>query len=338
MNKQANSAILAISMLIATIAILTMPTVNATDTPTFIVSPTPQNSWYSSTGCPTSVNITVANVTSGAGFQFGMFWENTYLNCDNVQTYIPNGWNNDSTLQITAGIDNIFNDTYGYYLFAIFDATDNPYNVTYTIATMTFPQLLNTTGTTPLSFSDIDIADLDGNSIPSASTDGSINMYPNAILVNVTADGSTIQNFPYPTDWTNWNCSKANDGDTSYVASNEEDQNSYNDLYVANCSWIPQNATSVTVSVHMIIRSTSNLHKAIVATILKATSTGTVYGGNTNPSLAYQDISTTFNITASDGSALQIGAHIMSGKHQSGGIWYYYPGRCTEVYAIVSWS
>ncbi|MGA2309346.1 MAG: cohesin domain-containing protein [Candidatus Bathyarchaeia archaeon] len=348
MNKL--KTFLIIALLASTMALYASKKAAADVCTTLSVSPSQQDSWMywgSGSGNGTvyeiSVDVVISNVTDMAGWQFGLYWNNNYLNCDSVTIQNPTTWNETINVDVSNGIDNSYNSTNGYFGYANAAAQPCPdFNGTLTIATLTFHQLTNVSATTPLNIDIVDTELVDGNfnDIAFSSTDGSVVMHTGvkSTSVSITGNGSTIQLDPYPGSWSNWQCCQSSDSDTSYVMSSEEDNNPYNDLYVANCSWIPAAATNTTVTVHILVRSTSTSHKAICRPYVNATSRGSQLGSSCNPGTTYQDYSSSFSITQSDGSGLQIGVQITSGRYSLYGIYYYCPGYCTQVYAVITWS
>jgi hypothetical protein len=320
----------------------------ATACATVTLSPSQQDSWMywgSGSGNGTvyeiNVDVVIANVTDMRGWQFGLFWNSSCLNCDSVTIHNPDIWGS-NTLHAGDYFDNTYNSTTGYYFndsaalqgYASFSGTVD-------IATLTFHQLVNLSATTPLSFDSVEIGNSWGDDIAFSSTDGSVVMHTggaNPTTVTISGNGSTVQLFPYPSNWANWQCSQSNDGDTSYVMSSEEDNNPYRDLYVANCSWIPAGATNITATVHMLVKSNSASRKALCRPCINATSLGVQYGSSCNPSTTYQDYYSSFSIIQSDGSGLQIGVQVTSARYNLYGMYTYYPGYCTQVYAVITWS
>jgi hypothetical protein len=157
------------------------------------------------------------------------------------------------------------------------------------------------------------------------------------MTISAYGSGSSTELAPYPDNMANWNCCLTNDGDASTVSS-LGDGSGYTDLYNAGFSWLPSNATNVVVTVHIVIRSTVNQHRASFATVLYANSTGQVWGGSFSELASYSDEHYSFNITQNDAATLQIGVHINDGIAKIGGVYYYYPGYCTQVYAVITWS
>jgi hypothetical protein len=287
-----------------------------------------------------SVDVVIHNVTDMDGWQFGLFWNNSVLNCDSVVISNPISWTN--TINITQDIDNNYNSTNGHYLIAMGDEDSNAFSGTLPIATLTFHQIANVSATTPLNFDSVEVCDEFGNNIDCSTTDGSVVMHtgskpPSPATVAIIGNGDTIQLGPWPSNWANWQCSQSNDGDTSYVCSSFDDSNQYYDLYNASF-WLPANATNIIATVHIVVRSTSATHKAMFNAAIKASSTGLQFGNAYSPTIAYQDDSSNFTITQSDGATLQIGVQIVSAHYRVGGTWNYYPGYCTEVYAVITWS
>lgn len=156
----------------------------------------------------------------------------------------------------------------------------------------------------------------------------------------ISGNGGTVQLAPYPASWSNWQCAQYNDGDSSYVSTGSSGtfgESAY-DLYNASFLMIPSAATNVTVSVHLVVRSTSASYKASFSATINVASTGYNQGGSFTPSTTYQDYSVNFTISASDGPSLQIGVYINPGTHLIHGVNNYYDGYCTEVYADITWA
>jgi hypothetical protein len=297
-----------------------------------------------------SVNVTISNVTDLAGWQFGLYWNNNYLNCDSVtiQPLTPN-WTSGNTLDVPVsnGTQNLYNSTNGWFCYAI-DTPDSDFTSNGTqpqaIATLIFHQLANVSTSTQLIFDDANTELVDGNwnDIPFSSTAGLVEIYAgnSSTVVNVIGNGSTVQLSPYPANWADWNCCQTNDGDSSYVctgSSGTQGESAY-DLYNASAAWIPSGASNVTVTVHVVVRSTSVSHKATFYAILDSTVHGYDQGGNFVPSTTYQDYNVNFTIPASDGASLQIGVYINPGMYLIHGVYNYYDGYCTQVYAVISYS
>lgn|GEM_PF-1939412 len=323
---------------------------SSNSSPTVTVSPSQQDSWMywgSGSGNGTvyeiSVDVIINDFTDMAGWQFGLFWNNTALSCDSVVIHNFQNWTN--TLNLTDNIMNNYNATNGYYWFAYAEGVGSQdfTNTTLDVATLAFHQLVNESGTTLLTFGYGEVCDGNFYDIPfSSATSGSVVMHAGtaSTTVTISGNGSTIQLGPYPTNWTNWQCAQSNDGDTSYVSTGsggtfgEADY----DLYNASCPWIPSGASNVTVSIHIIARSTSASYKATFAATINATSIGYEQAGSFKPSTSYQEYSSNFTIAASDGASLQIGVYINPGTHMISGMMHYYDGYCTQVYAIITWT
>jgi hypothetical protein len=338
-----------ILLIIASLAttLITSKHASATELAAILVNPSQQDSWmYWGTGggngtvYEIGIDIVITDVTNMTAWQFGMCWSSSYLNCDSVTIHNPTTWtNNTISIDVTNGPNNSYNSTSGYFCYANCATEPPDFTGTLTIATLYFHQLTNITATTTLNLVDIELMDNNLSDIAFSSTDGSITMHTGvkSTRVTVTGNGSITELSPYPANRANWNCSQDSDGDASYVSSSYEDTNAYMDLYLANCSWIPTNASNILVTVHVVVRSTST-HRALCSAVVNATSTGMQYGSGYNPSTSYEDDSSSFNITQTDGGALQIGVRIFSAQYRVGGFWNYYPGYCTQAYAVITWS
>jgi hypothetical protein len=350
MNKLKTCLIIA--LLALTMALYTSKKTAADVCTTVTINPSQVDSWMywaSGSGNGTiyefSVNVIISNVTDLAGWQFGLYWNNSYLNCDSVTIQNPSTWTETVNVNVSNGIDNSYNSTNGYFGYATGAAQPCPdFTGTLTIATLTFHQLVNVSATTPLNIDAVNTEFMDGNinDIAFSSTDGSVVMNTGKAPTTVTicGNGSTIQLVTWPSNWTNWQCAQSNDGDTSYVRTGSRGcagESDY-DLYNASCPWIPSGAANVTVSVHVVVRSTSASYEASFSSIINAASTGYDQGGTFVPSTTYQDYNCNFSISASDGASLQIGVYINPGTHLILGTLNYYDGYCTQVYAIITWS
>jgi hypothetical protein len=124
---------------------------------------------------PFSVNIEIVNVSNMAGWEFGLNWNNSVLNCTSVEIYNPSSWQ--TALSIDGMIDNNFTSTDGRYHVAFADAND-PYSGTITIATLTFNPI--GTGTTPLTFDHACMVDANCCTLKFSTTIGSITVNDNA--------------------------------------------------------------------------------------------------------------------------------------------------------------
>jgi len=120
---------------------------------------------------PFTVGIEIDNVANMFAWQFGLFWNNSLLNCTNAEIYNPDSWT--STITIGGQIDNNYNSTNGNYFIAVDagrDATSYYGNIT--IATLTFNPIGE--GTTPLTFGDVEICDNVPNFIEFSTINGSV--------------------------------------------------------------------------------------------------------------------------------------------------------------------
>jgi len=124
---------------------------------------------------PFSVNVEIVNVTGMGGWDFGLCWNNSLLNCTNVEIYNPSSWQD--AISVDGEIENNFNSTYGSYHIAVADA-QAPYSGNIMIATLTFNPV--GAGTTPLAFNHAEICNCMGDDIPFSTTNGSITVNDNA--------------------------------------------------------------------------------------------------------------------------------------------------------------
>jgi hypothetical protein len=126
---------------------------------------------FATLNVPFSVNIEIANVTDMVAWEFGLCWDNSVLNCTNVEIYNPAAWQN--ILSIDGKIDNNFDSTHGRYHIAVTDS-DEPFSRNMTIATLTFNPI--GTGTTPLTFNQVDMCNVNCISVAAtlSTTIGSI--------------------------------------------------------------------------------------------------------------------------------------------------------------------
>lgn len=329
--------------------------VSADSSASFSFTPQSQETWLNASDgsvFEASVNVTISNASAVYAWQFGFFWNSQYLNFDSIVIYTPQIWSG-SAFTFDLGLNNAFNSTNGYELCAqcaLGDDVDT-FNGTFTVATLTFHQISNSSATTTSLNFDTSwtiVVDVSGSILPSTCTDASVTTHPGRVPTSpktYTITSNWISNLnPVPSNWANWNCSNANDGDSSYVRSSDQDDGQYYDLYQADCSWLPLNATNVNITVHIVVKSQSGSYKATTWAMLNSTSTGTQTSSTSwQPSTSYQDDSYTWSILQGDGASVRVGVKIESCEHwiSTGGgtgYWFYYAGRCTQVYAVVSWS
>jgi hypothetical protein len=115
-----------------------------------------------------SINIEIVNATDMEGWEFGLSWNSSVLNCTNVEIYNPNDWSR--PISVDGAIDNGFNSTDGRYHIAV--VGENPFNGNITIATVSFDPI--GTGTTPLTFDHVGVCNSDCSSLRVSITMGSI--------------------------------------------------------------------------------------------------------------------------------------------------------------------
>jgi hypothetical protein len=179
-----------------TMTIVAGPVINAD---TLILTPAAATKYV-----PFSVNIEIAKVTDMEGWQFGLFWNSSVLNCTNAEIYNPDTW---STISIGGEINNNFNSTHGRYFIAV-AATDDfhTYSGNITIATLTFNPV--GAGTTPLTFDNVEISDSQYFLLELSTTNGSITVYEERPPISSTPPSSSTpssnstQEAPTPIDST----------------------------------------------------------------------------------------------------------------------------------------
>jgi hypothetical protein len=176
MNKLKTCLIIA--LLVSITAFYAPKKTAATPCATVTINPSQQDSWMywgSGSGNGTiyeiSVDVVISNVTDLEGWQFGLYWNNNYLNCDSVTIRNPSAWNETVSIDVSNGIDNSYNSTNGYFCYANAAAHTSPdFNGTLTIATLSFHQLTNISTTTPLNIADTELMDSNLDDIAFSST------------------------------------------------------------------------------------------------------------------------------------------------------------------------
>lgn len=120
---------------------------------------------------PFTVDMEIDNVANMFAWQFGLFWNNSLLNCTNAEIYNPDTWK--STVTVGGQIANNYNSTSGNYFIAVAaSGGSTSYYGNVTIATLTFNPIGE--GTTPLTFGDVEICDSFANFIESSATNGMV--------------------------------------------------------------------------------------------------------------------------------------------------------------------
>lgn len=181
--KKLNSFLMIVLVLASLTAFYVPKKASATACATVTMSPSQQDSWMywgNGTIYEISVDVVITNVTNMLGWEFGLFWNNQYLNCDGVVIHYPSTWqNNYLYINVSNGVNNAYNSTNGYFSYAC--AAENlayyTSNGSTTIATFTFHQLVKVSATTPLSFDDVQLCDEWGNHIDCSTTDSSVTLH-----------------------------------------------------------------------------------------------------------------------------------------------------------------
>lgn len=120
---------------------------------------------------PFTVDIEIDGVANMFAWQFGLFWNNSLLNCTHAEIYNPDTWK--SVLTVGGQIANNYNSTNGNYFIAVAASGDSTsYYGNVTIATLTFNPIGE--GTTPLTFGNVDICDSFALPIEFSTIDGSV--------------------------------------------------------------------------------------------------------------------------------------------------------------------
>ena len=123
-----------------------------------------------------TVNVTVSNVSDLCGWEFKLYWNNTLVNCTQVQIHAPSIWIN-YTYDLGIGLQNAFNSTHGRYWkaqAALLPASS--FNGSMPLVTFTFKAL--NTGTGTLDLEDVILADSKAHSISKLLSDGTVNALP----------------------------------------------------------------------------------------------------------------------------------------------------------------
>jgi hypothetical protein len=122
-----------------------------------------------------SVNVTVTNVANLYGWEFKLFWNSTVLNCTSVIVQTPTEWQNNNQT-VGSGLQTNYNATHSLYWqgeYALYPAPS--FNGTTTMVTLIF--LATQPGTTPLTLTDVKLADNGGQPINYTAASGSVTAY-----------------------------------------------------------------------------------------------------------------------------------------------------------------
>ena len=141
-------------------------------TPSVVVNPAQQTVFK---GEVFAVNVEVTAVADLQGWEFKLYWNSTVLNCTNVAVQTPSEWQN-NTLNCGLGLQANYNATTALYWQA--QAATYPassFNGSMTIVTLTFQALQP--GTTPLTLTDVKLANSTAEPIACSGSGGSVNVY-----------------------------------------------------------------------------------------------------------------------------------------------------------------
>jgi len=121
---------------------------------------------------PFCVNVEIINVANMAGWEFGLSWNSSVLNCTQAIIHNPDTWQR--PISVDGEINNNFNSSCGRYHIAVAVSTDEAYTGNITIATLTFDPV--GTGTTPLTFDSVNLCNADIETLTFTTTTGSISV------------------------------------------------------------------------------------------------------------------------------------------------------------------
>src|SRR4030042_1519736 len=137
-----------------------------------------------------TVNVTVSNVSDLCGWEFKLYWNNTLVNCTQVQIHAPSIWIS-YTYDLGIGLQNTFNSTHGRYWKAQAALLPAPsFNGSMSLVAFTFKAL--NTGTGTLDLEDAILADSKAHSISKVSSDGIVNVLPPPLYMR--SDQHTVNN------------------------------------------------------------------------------------------------------------------------------------------------
>jgi parallel beta-helix repeat protein len=126
-----------------------------------------------------TINITISNVTDLTAWQFGLYWNNSELNCTGAAVLDPSSWK-DGSVSCARQVNNSYTSTTGYFFNGQAALCGDDFNGTVTVATLTF-SVLGVTSTNTLSVSDVELLDSFGNDIAISST-----------YITTTSSGATV--------------------------------------------------------------------------------------------------------------------------------------------------
>jgi hypothetical protein len=137
-----------------------------------------------------AVNVTVSNASDLCGWEFKLWWNNTLLNCTQVEIRAPSIWIN-YTFDVGIGLQNAFNSTHGRFWKAQAALLPAPsFNGSMTLVTFTFKALNLGTGTMDLE--DAMLADSKAHSISKLVSDGTVTVLPSPLFMR--SDQHTVNN------------------------------------------------------------------------------------------------------------------------------------------------
>lgn len=137
-----------------------------------------------------TVNVTVSNASDLCGWEFKLWWNNTLLNCTQVEIRAPSIWIN-YTFEVGIGLQNAFNSTHGRFWKAQAALLPAPsFNGSMTLVTFTFKAL--NLGTGALDLEDAMLADSKAHSISKLVSDGTVTVLPPPLFMR--SDQHTVNN------------------------------------------------------------------------------------------------------------------------------------------------
>jgi hypothetical protein len=142
-----------------------------------------------------TVNVTVSNASDLCGWEFKLWWNNTLLNCTQVEIRAPSIWIN-YTFDVGIGLQNAFNSTHGRFWKAQAALLPAPsFNGSMTLVTFTFKALA--TGTSALDIEDVKLSDSKAAPISHTVTDGTVTVLPPPLYMRplyMRSDQHTVNN------------------------------------------------------------------------------------------------------------------------------------------------
>jgi subtilase family serine protease len=136
-----------------------------------------------------NASVDVSSVTDLLGWEFQLYWNSTMLNCTNVAIQTPSQWQG-STLTVGSGLQENYNATTALYWqgqAGTYPASS--FNGSMTMVTLTFQALQP--GTTPLTLTDVKLANSTAQPIACSVSSGSVTVNPSAVLTIYASNGGT---------------------------------------------------------------------------------------------------------------------------------------------------